>query len=50
VVDTDPHTGEPAVRGIFSLAQIGRQLGLEISPTQRATTFADLEWAMHHHS
>ena len=48
VVDTDPHTGELAVRGIFSLAQIGRQLGLEISPTQRATTFADLEWAMHH--
>jgi len=50
VVDTDPHSGELAVRGIFSLAQIGRQLGLEISPTQRATTFADLEWAMHHHS
>lgn len=50
VVDTDPYTGELAVRGIFSLAQIGRQLGLEISPTQRATTFADLEWAMHHHS
>ena len=50
VVDTDPHTGELAVRGIFSLSQIGRQLGLEISPTQRATTFADLEWAMHHHS
>ena len=50
VVDTDPYTGELAVRGIFSLSQIGRQLGLEISPTQRATTFADLEWAMHHHS
>jgi CBS-domain-containing membrane protein len=50
VVDTDPYTGELAVRGIFSLAQIGRQLGLEISPTQRATTFADLEWAMQHHS
>lgn len=48
VVDHDPHTGELAVRGIFSLSQIGRQLGLEISPTQRATTFADLEWAMHH--
>ncbi len=48
VVDHDPYTGELAVRGIFSLSQIGRQLGLEISPTQRATTFADLEWAMHH--
>lgn len=48
VVDSDPYTGELAVRGIFSLAQIGRQLGLEISPTQRATTFADLDWAMRH--
>lgn len=50
VVDTDPYSGELAVRGIFSLAQIGRQLGLEISPAQHATTFADLEWAMQHHS
>lgn len=48
VVDSDPYTGELAVRGIFSLAQIGRQLGLEISPTQHATTFADLDWAMRH--
>jgi Mg2+/Co2+ transporter CorB len=48
VVDHDPYTGELAVRGIFSLSQIGRQLGLEISPTQKATTFADLEWAMQH--
>lgn len=49
VVDTDPYTGELAVRGIFSLSQIGMQLGLEISPTQRATTFADIEWAMQQH-
>lgn len=48
VVDTDPHTGELAVRGIFSLAQIGKQLGLDISPTQHPTTFADLEWASQH--
>ncbi len=48
VVDHDPYNGELAVRGIFSLSQIGRQLGLEISPSQRATTFADLEWAIHH--
>lgn len=48
VVDHDPHSGELAVRGIFSLSQIGKQLGLEISPTQRATTFADLDWAMRH--
>lgn len=29
-LDTDPQTGEPAVRGIFSLSQIGLQLGLDI--------------------
>ncbi|MEE4378903.1 MAG: CBS domain-containing protein [Candidatus Competibacteraceae bacterium] len=48
VVDTDPHNGELAVRGIFSLSQIGQQLGLQIDPTQRATTFEDLEWAVQH--
>ncbi|MEZ5582469.1 MAG: hypothetical protein R3F37_06710 [Candidatus Competibacteraceae bacterium] len=48
VVDTDPHNGELAVRGIFSLSQIGQQLGLQIDPTQRATTFEDLEWAIQH--
>ncbi|NJN46040.1 MAG: CBS domain-containing protein [Candidatus Competibacteraceae bacterium] len=48
VVDTDPHNGELAVRGIFSLSQIGQQLGLQIDPTQRATTFDDLEWALQH--
>jgi len=50
VVDTDPHNGELAVRGIFSLSQIGQQLGLQIDPTQRATTFDDLEWALQHPS
>jgi CBS domain containing-hemolysin-like protein len=48
VVDSDHYSGELAVRGIFSLSQIGRQLGLELSPTQRPTTFADIEWAMQH--
>jgi hypothetical protein len=48
VVDSDHYSGELAVRGIFSLSQIGRQLGLEISPTQRPTTFSDIEWAMQH--
>jgi CBS-domain-containing membrane protein len=48
VVDTDPHTGELAVRGIFSLSKIGQQLGLEISPAQRATTFEDFDWALRH--
>ena len=30
VVDTDPETGKSAVRGLFSLSQIGVQLGLDI--------------------
>jgi hypothetical protein len=36
------------VRGIFSLAQIGRQLGLDISPGQRPTTFTEFDWALEH--
>lgn len=46
VVDTDPDTGKLALRGIFSLSQIGKQLGLSIDPSQKATTFADLEQAI----
>lgn len=46
VVDTDPDTGKVAVRGIFSLSQIGQQLGLEIQPQVRPTTFAEIENAL----
>lgn len=45
VLDTDPATGQPTVRGLFSLSQIGVLLGLDIDPTQQPTTFADLERA-----
>lgn len=45
VVDIDPETGKPAVRGLFSLSQIGLQLGLDIQPARQATTYADLERA-----
>ncbi len=45
VLDSDPVTGQPAVRGLFSLSQIGLLLGLEIDPTRQPTTFADLERA-----
>ncbi|HRF43463.1 MAG TPA: CBS domain-containing protein [Candidatus Competibacteraceae bacterium] len=41
VVDTGPETGVPAVRGIFSLSQIARQLGLIIDPARRPTTYAE---------
>jgi len=45
VLDTDPVTGQPAVRGFFSLSQIGLLLGLDIDPARQPTTFADLERA-----
>ena len=45
MVDTDPETGQPAVRGIFSLSQIGLRLGLDIDPSRQPTTYADLEKA-----
>jgi len=45
VVDTHPVTGGLAVRGIFSLSQIGLLLGLDIDPALRATTFVDLNHA-----
>lgn len=45
VVDTDPETGRPAVRGLFSLSQIGLRLGLDIDPSRQPTTYGDLEKA-----
>lgn len=45
VVDADPDTGMLAVRGIFSLSQIGLQLGLDIDPARHPTTYTDLEQA-----
>ncbi|MBK8183874.1 MAG: CBS domain-containing protein [Candidatus Competibacteraceae bacterium] len=45
VLDSDPKTGNPAVRGIFSLSQIGLQLGLDIDRTHHPTTYSDLEKA-----
>ncbi|HRD65129.1 MAG TPA: CBS domain-containing protein [Candidatus Competibacter sp.] len=45
VLDSDPDTGKPLVRGIFSLSQIGLLLGLDIDPAQQPTTYAELEKA-----
>lgn len=42
VVDADPETGKPAIRGLFSLSQIGLQLGLDINPAEQPTIYADL--------
>lgn len=42
VEDTESRTQRPAVRGIFSITQIGKQLALAIEPLQIAATFAEL--------
>jgi len=34
------------VRGLFSITQVGRQLGFEINPTERATSFAQINRAL----
>jgi CBS-domain-containing membrane protein len=47
VVDRDPQADDHlALRGIFSMSQIGRQLGLPLDTAERATTFAELEAAL----
>ena len=45
VLEIDPETEIPAVRGIFSLSEIGLRLGLNISPSRQPTTYAELEKA-----
>lgn len=45
VLDTDPETDIPAVRGIFSLSEIGLRLGLNINRSRQPTTYAELEKA-----
>ncbi|HKJ07655.1 MAG TPA: CBS domain-containing protein [Gammaproteobacteria bacterium] len=46
VEDIEPHSGQPAVRGIFSISQIGKQLGIAIEPVEVATTFAEVSAAL----
>lgn len=46
VVDIDPATTREAVRGLFSLSQIGIQMGLEIDPAKAPTTAEELEMAL----
>lgn len=43
VVDIDPLSGEEAVRGIFSISQIGRQLGIPLQTVEVAKTFAEIK-------
>jgi hypothetical protein len=39
--------GQEILRGIFSMTQIARQLGIAYEPDGRAQTFAELERALH---
>jgi CBS domain containing-hemolysin-like protein len=43
VVDVDRLSGEETVRGIFSITQIGRQLGIPLQTFEVARTFADIK-------
>ncbi|MDX1592868.1 MAG: CBS domain-containing protein [Gammaproteobacteria bacterium] len=43
VVEPNPGGDEMLLRGIFSITQIGRQLGIEIEPTGAVQSFAELE-------
>ena len=44
----DPKTGQLHVRGIFSVTQIGRQLGAPVQSIELANTFAEIEAALLH--
>lgn len=46
VVDQDALSGREMVRGVFSLSQIARQLGLPLQATELARTFAEIERAI----
>lgn len=43
VTDGDPLTGEVRIRGIFSVTQIARQLGIAIQVFEVSSTFAEIE-------
>lgn len=45
VVDADAN-GEESIRGIFSITQIGRQLGMPLQTFEVAKTFAEIEAAL----
>ena len=43
VVQPNPGGDEMLLRGLFSITQIGRQLGIEIEPSGAVQCFAELE-------
>lgn len=46
VEDSDPASGAPRVRGIFSATQIGRLLGVPVQTFDLARTFGEIEAAL----
>lgn len=46
VVEADPASGKESIRGIFSITQIGRQLGMTLQAFEVAKTFAEIEAAL----
>ena len=46
VLDEDPRFDRPAIRGIFSVSQISKQLNQSIETTEVAQTFAEVEAAL----
>ena len=46
VVDAEPFTGKPMVRGVFSASQIGRQLGIISTQQDLTQTFAQIDQAI----
>jgi CBS domain-containing protein len=48
VIAEDPHRHGLAIRGLFSVTQISRQLGVAIETVEVATTFAELGAALAH--
>ena len=49
VVDTEPFTDKPMIRGVFSASQIGRQLGIISGQNDLAQTFAQIDQAIREH-
>ena len=46
VMEVDPATQKPEIRGMFSATAIGRQLGVPIQTFEVANTFAEIEAAL----
>lgn len=46
VVDEEPFTSKPMIRGVFSASQIGRQLGIVSEPQDLSHTFEQIDKAI----